>query len=103
VAVLFSSHQLDLVQDLCQDVVIIEHGRVVLAGELSELRAKVPQRFIDIRYREQATQPTVGRKAGTPPGSAPPGPTCDLVHDQCHGLTRLTTLARTPPVDEPVM
>ena len=49
--VLFSSHQLDLVQDLCQDVVIIEHGRIVLAGELAELRAKVPDRFVDIRYR----------------------------------------------------
>jgi ABC-2 type transport system ATP-binding protein len=52
--VLFSSHQLDLVQDLCQDVVIIEHGQIVLAGELSELRAKIPQRFIDIRYRGPA-------------------------------------------------
>src|SRR6516162_7053260 len=51
VTVLFSSHQLDLVEDLCQDVVIIEHGRVVLAGELAELRANVPQRFVDIRYR----------------------------------------------------
>jgi ABC-2 type transport system ATP-binding protein len=48
--VLFSSHQLDLVEDLCQDVVIIDHGRIVLAGELAELRAKVPQRFVDIRY-----------------------------------------------------
>jgi ABC-2 type transport system ATP-binding protein len=52
--VLFSSHQLDLVQDLCQDVVIIEHGQIVLAGELAELRAKVPERFIDIRYRGPA-------------------------------------------------
>jgi ABC-2 type transport system ATP-binding protein len=52
--VLFSSHQLDLVQDLCQDVVIIEHGRIVLAGELAELRAKVPQRFVDIRYQGPA-------------------------------------------------
>jgi len=51
VTVLFSSHQLDLVEDLCQDVVIIDHGRIVLAGELDELRAKVPQRFVDIRYR----------------------------------------------------
>jgi ABC-2 type transport system ATP-binding protein len=50
VTVLFSSHQLDLVQDLCQDVVIVEHGRIVLAGELAELRAKVPQRFVDIQY-----------------------------------------------------
>jgi ABC-2 type transport system ATP-binding protein len=52
--VLFSSHQLDLVQDLCQDVVIIEHGRIVLAGELAELRAKVPDRFVDIQYRGPA-------------------------------------------------
>ena len=49
--VLFSSHQLDLVEDLCEDVVIIDHGRVVLAGDLTELRAAVPQRFVDIRYR----------------------------------------------------
>ena len=54
VTVLFLSHQLDLVEDLCQDVVIIDHGRVVLAGELAELRAKVPQRFVDIRYRGPA-------------------------------------------------
>ena len=59
--VLFSSHQLDLVEDLCQDVVIIEHGRIVVAGELGELRAKVPQRFIDVRY--QGTAPDWGRLA----------------------------------------
>jgi ABC-2 type transport system ATP-binding protein len=52
--VLFSSHQLDLVEDLCQDVVIIDHGRIVLAGELAGLRAKVPQRFVDIRYQGPA-------------------------------------------------
>jgi ABC-2 type transport system ATP-binding protein len=49
--VLFSSHQLDLVEDLCQDVVIVDHGRVVLAGQLADLRAAVPQRFMDIHYR----------------------------------------------------
>jgi ABC-2 type transport system ATP-binding protein len=48
--VLFSSHQLDLVEDLCEDVVIVDKGRVVLAGKLDELRAAVPQRFVDIRY-----------------------------------------------------
>ena len=52
--VLFSSHQLDLVEDLCEDVVIIDHGRIVLAGALVELRAAVPQRFVDIRYRGPA-------------------------------------------------
>ncbi|MBO0843816.1 MAG: ATP-binding cassette domain-containing protein [Nocardioides sp.] len=51
VTVLFSSHQLDLVEDLCHDVVILDHGRVVLAGELEELRAASTQRVVDIRFR----------------------------------------------------
>ena len=49
--VLFSSHQLDLVEHLCEDVVIIDHGRVVLSGDLEDLRAAVPKRFVDIRFR----------------------------------------------------
>jgi ABC-2 type transport system ATP-binding protein len=49
--VLFSSHQLDLVEDLCEDVVIIDHGHVVLAGDLEDLRAAVPQRFVDVHFR----------------------------------------------------
>ncbi|TDU83460.1 ABC-2 type transport system ATP-binding protein [Kribbella voronezhensis] len=49
--VLFSSHQLDLVEELCEDVVIIDHGRIVLAGDLTDLRAAFPQRFVDVRYR----------------------------------------------------
>lgn len=38
--VLFSSHQLDLVEDLCEDVVTINKGRVVLSGPLREVRAR---------------------------------------------------------------
>ncbi len=44
-AVLFSSHQLDLVERLCQRVVILEQGRVLASGTLDELRARVPQRL----------------------------------------------------------
>jgi ABC-2 type transport system ATP-binding protein len=37
-AVLFSSHQLDLVEDMCSRVVIINEGSIVLAGEVDALR-----------------------------------------------------------------
>jgi ABC-2 type transport system ATP-binding protein len=47
-AVLFSSHQLDLVEDLCEDVVIIDHGRVVLAGCVDELRTAQAHRTLTI-------------------------------------------------------
>ena len=35
--VLFSSHQLDLVEKLCEVVVIIDHGRMVASGDVDEL------------------------------------------------------------------
>ncbi len=48
VAVVFSSHQLDLVEDVCQDVVIIDHGKVVLAGAVEELKAASPHRSLEV-------------------------------------------------------
>ncbi|WP_062210659.1 ABC transporter ATP-binding protein [Demequina oxidasica] len=38
VPVLFSSHQLDLVEKLCDDIVLIHEGRVVATGEVRALR-----------------------------------------------------------------
>jgi ABC-2 type transport system ATP-binding protein len=38
VTVLFSSHQLDLVENICEAVAIIHHGRLVVSGPVAELR-----------------------------------------------------------------
>ncbi len=46
VGIIFSSHQLDLVEDVCQDVVIIHQGRVVLTGDLDTLRARSEHRHL---------------------------------------------------------
>ena len=37
--VVLSSHQLDLVQDLCEEIVMIHHGRTVLEGLVADLRS----------------------------------------------------------------
>ncbi len=47
-AVVFSSHQLDLVQDICEDVAIIHRGRMVLSGHLQTLREQSPVRFVEL-------------------------------------------------------
>ena len=39
VPVLFSSHQLELVEHICESVAIIDHGRLVACGPVDELRA----------------------------------------------------------------
>jgi ABC-type uncharacterized transport system ATPase subunit len=51
--VLFSSHQPDLVEDVCQDVVVIERGRVVLSGELESLRRSSPIRHIEVTVNDR--------------------------------------------------
>lgn len=48
VPVLFSSHQLDLVERLCESVVLIHRGRVVAAGRISELREADPRRLVRV-------------------------------------------------------
>jgi ABC-2 type transport system ATP-binding protein len=40
VAVIFSSHQLELVERLCDDVAIVNRGRIVAAGAVEELRTE---------------------------------------------------------------
>lgn len=41
-SVLFSSHQLELVERICRRVVVLEEGRVLAAGTLAELRERFP-------------------------------------------------------------
>ncbi len=43
--VLFSSHQLDQVEDLCEQVVIIDHGQLVVRGTVDELASAGPPRL----------------------------------------------------------
>jgi ABC-2 type transport system ATP-binding protein len=48
-AVLFSSHQLELVQDICEEVTIIDRGGVVAAGDVDALRGDSRWRRIELQ------------------------------------------------------
>jgi ABC-2 type transport system ATP-binding protein len=43
--VLFSSHQLELVENLCDDLVILAGGRLVAAGSVDDLRGRQAERY----------------------------------------------------------
>jgi ABC-2 type transport system ATP-binding protein len=49
-ALLLSSHQLDLVADVCSAVVIVDRGRVVLRGEVAQLRAASAKRYLEVEF-----------------------------------------------------
>jgi len=58
---LLSSHQLDLVEDLCEAISLIHHGRVVLQGEVRDLKAASPDRYLRV---DVAVEPAWIQRAG---------------------------------------
>ena len=59
-AVVFSSHQLELVEDICEDVVIIDHGRIVATGTVDALRRGSRRRRIELELEDaSAWLPTI--------------------------------------------
>ena len=44
--VLFSSHQLDQVEDLCEEVTIIDHGRLIVSGRVDDLATSGARRLV---------------------------------------------------------
>ena len=84
-AVLFSSHQLDLVSDICRDVVIVDRGRMVLDGDVAAIRERSPVRDVTVKFA--APRPS------SPNGSCPDG--WEVVDDGSDGSVRLRVPAST--------
>jgi ABC-2 type transport system ATP-binding protein len=54
-AVVFSSHQLDLVEDICEDVAIINEGAVVVRGTVRDLKDSAPIRHLELEVDGDAS------------------------------------------------
>lgn len=83
-AVLFSSHQLELVEDICEEVAIVDHGRVVAAGNVDTLRRASQRRRIELQLE------------GAPPQWLPDVAGVELV-ERCNGDVRLMARGDVDP------
>lgn len=54
-SVLFSSHQLDLVADVSRDVVIVDVGKIVLQGDVSDIRQRATSRIASVGFAEDCS------------------------------------------------
>lgn len=117
---LFSSHQLDLVEDLCETITMIDAGRVVLEGDVRTLKRESPDRHlrVDVEVHPDwiAHAPTTissidhsGTRLHLEPG-ADPGAVLDLVRAhadvgdfgvEAPTLSELFLAAVGHPIDEP--
>jgi ABC-2 type transport system ATP-binding protein len=55
-AVIFSSHQLDVVEDLCEDVVILNAGKIVVEGVVKDLKDAAPIRHLEVELDESTEE-----------------------------------------------
>ena len=53
----FSSHQLDLVEDVCQDVVFIDHGHVIVSGTLYDLKDRSEHLHLEVTVNGRVWDP----------------------------------------------
>ena len=60
-AILFSSHQLELVERVCNRIVVLDGGRVLAAGSLAELRERLPAQ---LRVKVSGTSDWPARLSG---------------------------------------
>jgi ABC-2 type transport system ATP-binding protein len=84
--VLFSSHQLDLVQDLCEDIAMVDRGRTVLLGNVANLRASSGRRQLRLHVESPNRQWLLAYPAVT------------VVSDEADGL-RLAVPDGTDPLE----
>ena len=95
VTVLFSSHQLDLVEDICEAVAIIHHGRLVVSGPVAELRRgdrpRLAVRVTGDRAADWATR--LGSGTGTVDEVRPDG-TAEISITSAADSQRILDLAR---------
>jgi ABC-2 type transport system ATP-binding protein len=90
VTVLFSSHQLDLVEDICEEVAIIHRGRLVVAGAVADLR-RGDRPLLAVRVAGDLT-------AGWAAAVTGPVGTVESVRSDGTAEISLTDAADSPPV-----
>lgn len=48
--IIFSTHLMDFAEKMCDHIVMIDHGKIILKGALSQIKSKYAQRNISLTY-----------------------------------------------------
>ena len=68
IAVLFSSHQLDQVQEMCRQVIVIDEGHTIARGDAQDIRARSRRRVVRVEWELGPQGITPEQSAWRPPG-----------------------------------
>ena len=54
-AIIFSTHQMDVAEKLCDEICLINHGRIVLEGSLSEVKKRFGKNSVRLEFNGNGT------------------------------------------------
>lgn len=63
--VIFSSHQMSYVEEFCEEIVILNHGEVVLSGDLKEIKREFGRDRLVLSSLEETPEDLAGRLIDT--------------------------------------
>ncbi|NLB45573.1 MAG: ATP-binding cassette domain-containing protein [Clostridiaceae bacterium] len=52
--ILFSSHQMNYVEQFCESVAILHQGRIQVSGRISDLKRQYPRRSLQLRFHDHS-------------------------------------------------
>lgn len=109
-AVLFSTHRMDQVEKMCDAIVLVHRGRVVLSGTMREVKSEYPRNRVNIAYEGDQSflqHPSVAEAKNFPGyseivlGGEQPDAQPLLQHAVNHG-TRISRFEVTEPTLEEI-
>ncbi len=79
-AVIFSSHQMNYIEEFCEDIVILNAGQIAVSGNISEIKRSYPRNIIRISsVQADKITPFIIRSAGDEIESAEKDSKSDIV------------------------
>lgn len=64
VTILLSAHQMNLVEELCDSIFLINHGREVLSGKLEQIKKRYHENVVELQYAPEADLEPVKKMPG---------------------------------------
>lgn len=61
-SILFSTHRMEQVEEICEDIVLMNKGKLILYGDVSDIKNKYKEHMFDIRFEGQASTDLTNNK-----------------------------------------
>src|SRR5690606_19165514 len=60
VSILFSTHRMEQVEEMCENIILIHHGKNILMGNVHEIRNRYKEHLYEVHFKGELPQQFTG-------------------------------------------